>query len=90
MSEHNYESAEGMPFLGFILSLGTTALAAMGLCDDPDCLDFPRDPMIARYNIDILIMLREKTKGNLNEEEEKVLTSLIYDLQMRYLEQVHH
>ena len=81
----NTEQAKGMPFSAFVLSLSTMALAALGQCDDPGFAEVPREPEIARNNIDILIMLREKTKGNLSEDEDKLLNSMIYDLQMRYL-----
>ncbi len=85
MSQDNQAKQEGMPFSAFVLSLSTMALAALGQCDDPQLADMPKDPLIARNNIDILIMLRDKTKGNLTEDEDKLLNSLIYDLQMRYL-----
>ena len=84
MSE-NTANTEGMPFSAFVLSLSTTALAALGQCDDPAFMDLPREPEIARNNIDILLMLRDKTKGNLTSDEERLLSSVIYDLQMRYL-----
>jgi len=79
--------AEGMPFTAFVLSLGTSALAALGLCDDPAFLDSPKDPAIARNNIDILLMLREKTRGNLTSDEDHLLATIIYDLQMRYVQE---
>ena len=78
-------TAEGMPFSAFVLSLSTMALAALGQVDDPAFMDVPREPEVARNNIDILLMLRDKTRGNLTEDEEKLLSSVIYDLQMRYL-----
>ncbi len=78
---------EGMPFSAFVVTLGTSALAALGQCDDPAFMECPRDPMIARNNIDILLMLREKTQGNLTDEEEKLISSIIYDLQMRYIQE---
>lgn len=83
-------SSDGMPFSAFVLSLSTTALAALGQCDDPAFMDIPREPEIVRNNIDILLMLREKTKGNLSDDEEKLLSSVIYDLQMRYLRETQH
>lgn len=76
---------EGMPFSAFVLTLGTSALAALGQCDDPVFMDCPREPELARNHIDVLLMLREKTKGNLSLEEEKLLSSILYDLQMRYV-----
>lgn len=81
---------EGMPFSAFVLSLSTMALASLGQCDDPAFMDVPKDPVIARNNIDILLMLRDKTKGNLSPDEEKLITSVIYDLQMRYIRETQH
>ena len=76
---------EGMPFSAFVLTLGTSALAALGQCDDPVFMDCPRELELARNHIDVLLMLREKTKGNLSLEEEKLLSSILCDLQMRYV-----
>lgn len=84
------DNDHGMPFSAFVLSLSTSALASLGQCDDPAFLELPRDPEIARNNIDILLMLREKTVGNLDKDEEKLLSSVIYDLQMRYLRETQH
>ncbi|MBR4986915.1 MAG: DUF1844 domain-containing protein [Proteobacteria bacterium] len=81
---------EGMPFSAFVLSLSTMALASLGQCDDPAFMDVPKDPVIARNNIDILLMLRDKTKGNLTSDEEKLISSVIYDLQMRYIRETQH
>lgn len=84
MNDNNEQ--HGIPFSAFILSLSTMALAALGQCDDPAFNSIPQDPEIARNNIDILLMLREKTKGNLSNDEEKLLQTVIYDLQMRYVQ----
>ncbi|MCK5230339.1 MAG: DUF1844 domain-containing protein, partial [Desulfobulbaceae bacterium] len=39
----------------------------------------------AKHSIDTLNMLREKTKGNLTEDEEKMLKNILYDLKIRYV-----
>jgi len=41
----------------------------------------------AKYSIDTLVMLRDKTKGNLNEEEEKTLHEMIANLQLNYVDE---
>jgi polyhydroxyalkanoate synthesis regulator phasin len=41
----------------------------------------------AKYSIDTLIMLRDKTKGNLNEEEQKTLQEMIANLQLNYVDE---
>jgi hypothetical protein len=38
-----------------------------------------------QQTIDMLVMLREKTKGNLKEDEEKLIEQLIYELQVKYV-----
>jgi hypothetical protein len=74
-------------FTTFVLSLSTAALQHLGVSiaegDDPK----PEvNLQAAQQTIDILEMLAEKTKGNLSEEEDKLLGTLLYDLRMRYVE----
>ena len=42
---------------------------------------------LARQTIDILVVLRDKTTGNLSEDEARLLESLLHDLQMRYVQE---
>ena len=44
------------------------------------------DPLVAKQTIDTLEMLREKTRGNLDDEERKLIESLLYELRMRFVE----
>ncbi len=76
----------GVSFSEFVLGLGANAAHLMG--SDDDALEVaPRaDLASAAQFIDALIMLQEKTRGNLTEDEQKLLDSLLYDLRMRYLE----
>ena len=41
--------------------------------------------MLAKYNIDMLETLEEKTKGNLNDDEQKALTTALNELRMAYV-----
>jgi DNA replication initiation complex subunit (GINS family) len=41
---------------------------------------------MAKFNIDLLVMLQDKTKNNLLDEEKKFLDSLVTDLQMKYIQ----
>ena len=41
---------------------------------------------LARHNIDILGVLQDKTKGNLDDEESKLLETVLYDLRMKFIE----
>ena len=74
-------------FSTFVLSLGTTALYQLGVMSDPASGDVADpDPLIAQQTIDTLEMLCEKTRGNLDEEERKLIESLLYELRMRFVE----
>lgn len=81
---------DGLPaldFSTFVLSLSTTALCQMGLVPDPTTgATLAPDRVIARQTIDTLEMLREKTRGNLDDEERKLLDSLLYELRLKFVE----
>ncbi len=72
-------------FTSFIVSLGAAALHHLGAIPDPEGQDVPVNLDLAKYNIDIMGVLREKTRGNLTPAEEQVFERLLYDVRMRYL-----
>ena len=72
-------------FEAFILSLNTAALFHMGELADPVSGEKQKDLMLARHTIDTLNVLQEKTKGNLNEEEENLLETILHDLRLRFV-----
>jgi len=79
----------GLPavdFHTFVLSLGSSALLHLGELEHPDVHAPQKDLPLAKHTIDILVMLEEKTKGNLTPGEEKLISSLLYDLRLRYVE----
>ena len=73
-------------FSTHILSLASTALIALGKMNAPDGQAHPLDLETARHLIDVLGMLEQKTKNNLDEAEQKLLQSLIYDLRVAYVD----
>jgi len=74
-------------FSTFVLSLGTTALYQLGAMPDPATGEkVEPDPLVAQQTIDTLEMLRDKTRGNLDDEERKLIDSLLYELRMRFVE----
>jgi len=84
------KSLPQIDFSTFILSLSTSALYHLGLVDDPETgkRGAPDLPM-ASQTIDTLAVLQEKTRGNLDPEEERLLESLLYELRMRFVEVSH-
>jgi hypothetical protein len=73
-------------FSTHVLSLASTALIALGKMPGPDGDTHPLDLETARHLIDVLDMLDHKTRGNLDEPEQKLLKSLIYDLRVAYVD----
>jgi hypothetical protein len=74
-----------MSFDRFIASLYMTALMQLGLLHEQG--GQPRvDILGARQTIDTLVLLRDKTKGNLTPQEENLLSNSLYEVQMAYVE----
>ena len=90
MAQEESPQAHALPaldFSTFVLSLATSALYHMRLVPDPEKGELPELNLpLARQTIDTLEMLQEKTRGNLDEEERKLLESLLYEVRMRFVE----
>lgn len=67
------------------MSLASSAAMALGLAPDPQSGTVSKDKDMAKFNIDLLVVLKEKTKGNLNQDEQHFLESVISDLQMKFV-----
>jgi len=76
---------ESPDFIAFVGSLGATALMYMGEKLSPEQPDGPTDLAGAKQMIDMLDMLKLKTKGNLGKEEEEMLDNLLYNLRIRFV-----
>jgi len=75
-----------MSFSTFVMGLTTQALMHLGEIPDPVHQNVHHDLPAAKQMIDLLGILREKTKGNLDAAEEQLLGEMLYDLRMRYVE----
>jgi len=73
-------------FSTFIMSLTSSAFYHLGDMADPTTGKKEVNLPAVQQTIDMLIMLREKTKGNLKEDEQKLLEQLIYELQVKYVD----
>ena len=74
-----------LDFSTFVFSLGTSAMYHFGDFPDPVTKKAERNLEAAKQTIDILGILKDKTKGNLTEDEDRLLESLLYELRMRYV-----
>ena len=89
--EKDAQPEEPLPkpdFSVFISGLGMQALLFMGEVSDPQAKDkIKPNYQQARYTIDLIDMLKNKTEGNLTQGEANFIENLLYDLRMRYLKQ---
>lgn len=74
-------------FASFLISLSSSAFIHLGDMPDPVSGETQKDPALAKQTIDLLGLLREKTRNNLQEDEEKLFDHLLYDLRMRYVKE---
>jgi hypothetical protein len=81
-------SEEPVTFSTFVLGLSTQALLHLGEIPNPVTRALERDVFAAKQVIDILGILGEKTRNNLEPAEQSLLESVLYDLRMRYVELV--
>ena len=72
-------------FVSFILSLNTTALFHMGELAHPESGRKTVDLELAKHTIDTLSLLADKTRGNLDSQENELLTKVLYELKMRFI-----
>lgn len=73
-------------FYTFVLSLGSTAFVHLGDAPHPETGEAVTPNLaVAHQTIDILVMLQEKTRGNLTPAEERFLDKLLTDLRLRYV-----
>jgi len=77
-----------LDFTTFVLSLSTTALVSLGLVPDSDGSRPPANLPLARQTIDLIDLLRDKTRGNLTGEEERLLDQVLTDLRLKFVQAV--
>lgn len=89
MSDNKHTSNPGdepqLDFTGLVLGFCSAALTYMGVSvgGEPAA---PKNLALAKQNIDIIELLQKKTRGNLTDEEKKLLEQVLTDLRLRYTE----
>jgi hypothetical protein len=82
MSQNKMEAS----FSTLVLSIGSMAAMSLGLAPDPQSGQTKIDLHSAKFNIDLLNVLSEKTAKNLSADETNLLEKMITDLQLRYVQ----
>ena len=84
------ETVSAMPeasFASLVTSIATQAMVAVGAFPTGDDEKPPEaQPQLAKHLIDTLGMLEEKTKGNLTDDERQMLTGVVHDLRMLFVQ----
>jgi hypothetical protein len=84
-SERRAPTAE-ITFGTFVVGLSTQALMHLGEIPDPHTNQSSTDLPGAQQLIDIIGMLQEKTRGNLDHDEQAMLEAILFELRMKYVE----
>ena len=86
LAEEGSEDAGDVNFLGYITSLAYQAMIFLGEVPNPITEKTEKNLRQAKFLIDTLVMIRDKTNGNLSKQESDTLNAALYDLQMLFVE----
>jgi hypothetical protein len=78
--------APEITFGTFVVGLSTQALVHLGEIPDPLSGQPSADLPAAQQLIDIIAILKEKTRGNLDRDEDALLETILFELRMKYVE----
>jgi hypothetical protein len=73
-------------FSVLVMSLAGSAACGLGIAPNPETGKSEKQIELAKFNIDLLMCLQEKTKGNLTDPEQKLLDRLLNDLRLQYIQ----
>ncbi|MGO9263348.1 MAG: DUF1844 domain-containing protein [Candidatus Binataceae bacterium] len=77
-------------FATFMVGLSTQALMHLGEIRDPQDEGAGVNLVAAQQLIDIVGMLKDKTRGNLDRDEEALIEAILFELRMKYVERSRH
>ena len=75
-----------LDFGAFVLSMSSSALVHLGEVPEPESGQIMENVLAAKQTIDILCMLQSKTKGNLTDQEARLLRDMLFELRMKYVQ----
>lgn len=75
-----------LDFGTFVLSMSSSALVYLGEVPEPESGQIMENVLAAKQTIDILCMLQSKTKGNLTDQEARLLRDMLFELRMKYVQ----
>lgn len=78
----------GALFVQLILQFQTSAMIGLGKLPNPITQKIEKDLDAAKLSIDMIDMIKEKTKGNLTEDEERLIIQISRDLKLNYVDEL--
>lgn len=78
----NFEAS----FSVLVTSIASSAAISLGLAPNPNTGKAEQDRAMAKFNIDLLAVLQEKTKNNLTSEEQQLINHLVQDLRLKFVQ----
>lgn len=67
-----------------VMSVASSAAMSLGMTPHPQTQELQKDKELAKFNIDLLIVLQDKTKNNLSADEKSLIDNIVSDLQMKF------
>lgn len=80
------EALPKVDFSSFILSIYSSGLVQLGKVEDPSTGKMNQNLGMAKHTIDMMAMLEEKTRGNLNTDEENLMKALLSEIRLAFVE----
>ncbi|MCA1616063.1 MAG: DUF1844 domain-containing protein [Acidobacteria bacterium] len=77
--------ADPTPFANLVMFIASPAAAAMGMTEHPGLAPGEVDLPLAKHCIDLLAIVREKSRGNLGQQEQQIIDGLLAELRMQYV-----
>ncbi len=87
MDKMNHEQKNSYLFITLVQQYQMQAWISLGKLKNPNTDKIERNLDLAKLSIDMLDMLKEKTRGNLTAEEERMLTQTLTDLKLNYVDE---
>ncbi len=88
MADKSHDTPRSDLFVQFVFGLMQSGMMQLGKLMNPVTHKLEKDLAAAQSTIDLLVMLREKTRGNLDKTESDLLNNAISSLQLNYVDEV--
>ena len=89
MADEAKDDIPDYQFMSIVYSISQACMSQLGKITNPATGKVEKNVVQAKSSIDMLEMLKEKTKGNLTKTEEKMLLTTLSNLYLNYSDEVN-